>query len=341
MGDKIKVLITVPFKEQLVQGFRDAAPGFEILHRPARNYTDIVAEVWADVEVLYTFNVFPPADAMPKLKWLQTHSAGVDNILPQPIVQNHPDLIITTTRGIHATNMAELVLGFLLMFGHRIPNMMEAQRRKEWADNRHEKFLPLELRTATVGIVGYGAIGREIARLVKVFGGRVLAAKRDAKTPEDREHFAFEGTGDPEGLMFDRLYPSRALPTMVKECDFLVVTVPLTESTQGLIGERIFRAMKPGSYLINVGRGGVVDEAALLEVLKSGHLAGAAMDVFAEEPLPESSPLWTAPNLIITPHIAGNTADYHDKAAAVFEENLRRYAEGNPLLNLVDRKAGY
>jgi phosphoglycerate dehydrogenase-like enzyme len=341
MADTIKVLITVPFKDDLIQRFRDVSPRLEILYRPARNYTDIVADVWADAEVLYAGGIFPPADSMPKLKWVQSHSAGVDNVLKQPVIQNHADLLITSTRGIHATNMAEFVMAFILMFGHRIPRIMDDQRKKVWADDRHERFIPLELRKATVGIVGYGAIGREIARVVKAFGGKVLASTRDAMTVEDREHFAFEGTGDPEGIYFDRLYPSQALATMARDCHFLVVTVPLTESTKGLVNAKVLKAMKKGSYLINVGRGGVVDEAALVDALKSGHLAGAAMDVFEQEPLPEDSPLWTAPNFILTPHVSGNTMDYHEKAAAVFEENLRRYVEGDALLNWVDRKAGY
>jgi phosphoglycerate dehydrogenase-like enzyme len=244
-------------------------------------------------------------------------------------------------RGIHATNMAEYVLGMLLTFGHRIPELIQAQPRKEWAENRYERYLPLELRQATVGIVGYGAIGREVARLVKVFGGRVLAVKRDARTVEDRNHFLREGTGDPEGDFFDRLYPPQALGTMVRDCDYVVITLPITETTRGLYSAKIIQKMKKGSYLINVGRGGIVDEVALMEALKSGRLRGAIMDVFEQEPLPPDNPLWTTPNLIITPHLAGNTQDYHTKAAQVFEENLRRYTQREPLLNLVDRDLGY
>jgi phosphoglycerate dehydrogenase-like enzyme len=278
---------------------------------------------------------------MPRLKWLQSHYAGVDSLLRESLIVNQPEVVISSMRGIHATNIGEYVLGMILSFGHRIPEMMKAQKHKQWSPDRFEAYLPLELRHATVGIVGYGAIGREVARLVKAFGGKVLAAKRDAKTPEDRSHFRIDGTGDPDGDMFDRLYPPQALPTMVKDCDFVVLTAPITAGTQQLYDRRVIQAMKPGSYLINVGRGGIVEEEALIEALESGHLRGAIMDVFAQEPLPPDNPLWTTPNLIITPHIAGNTDDYHQKAALVFEENLRRYAEREPLLNLVDREAGY
>lgn len=341
MANEIPVLITVPFNDDLLARFQEVSPRIKLLNRPARSHTDIVANVWAEAEVLYTGTIFPPGDAMPNLKWLQSHFAGVDAVLLQPVVKNKPDLLITSMRGIHATNVAEYVLGMVLIFGHQIPRMMAAQPRKEWAEDRFEKYLPLELRGATVGIVGYGAIGREVARLVKAFGGRVLAAKRDVRVPQDREHFALEGTGDPEGVMFDRLYPPQALATMVRECDFVVITLPLTDDSRQLYDARVIKAMKKGSYLINVGRGGILDEVALIDALKSGHVRGAALDVFETEPLPHDHPLWTAPNVIITPHIVGNTADYHAKAARVFEENLRRYVEGKPLLNLVDREAGY
>jgi phosphoglycerate dehydrogenase-like enzyme len=338
---KIKVLITWQFDDPYVHRFNDISHDLEILFRPARTYTDIQADTWASAEVLYTLNIFPPAESMPNLKWVQVHSAGVDRVLKQPVIAEQPDLLLTTTSGIHATNIAEYALGFILMFGHRVPDMMASQQEKEWTDERFEKFMPLELRRATVGIVGYGAIGREVARLVKTFGGKVLASKRDAKTVQDREHFAFEDTGDPEGEMFDRLYPPQALATMVRDCDFVVITLPFTEHTANLFDEKVVKAMKPGSYLINVGRGGIVDEDAVLEGLQSGHIAGAAFDVFNEEPLPEDHPFWEAPNMIITPHISGNTPDYNAKAALVFEENLRRYVEKEPLLNNVNREVGY
>jgi len=339
--EKLHVLITVPFDEELLQPLRDVSPRLELNPRLVRNYTDIVPEVWADVDVLYTSHIFPPADAMPKLKWLQCHSAGADFALSQAVIAQNPKILVSTTKGIHATNMAEYALSYILLFCRHIPAMAQAQNRKEWSEDRFEKFMPLELRKATVGIVGYGAIGRELARLVKAFGGTVLAAKRNAKQAEDHDHFTFEGTGDPHGEFFDRLYPTQALGTMVRDCDFVVITVPLTERTRGIFDERIFKKMKKGAYLINIGRGGVVDESALLEALQSGHLAGAAFDVFETEPLPPENPLWTAPNFYITPHLAGNTPDYHEKAAAVFEENLRRYLDGAPLLGQVDRKAGY
>lgn len=339
--EKIKVLITVPFAEDTLQRFRDVSPYLEIISRPARTYADIVTDVWQEAEVLYTAQVYPPDGCLENVKWVQSHFAGVDTVLKQPCIQSDREIIITSMRGIHASNMAEYVMGMILAFGHRIPEMMQSQARKEWSEDRFDRFMPLELRHATVGIVGYGAIGREIARLVKLLGGKVLAVKRDARTVEDRNHFMREGTGDPEGDFFDRLYPPQALGTMIRDCDYVVIILPLTDATRGLYNQQIIQKMKKGAYLINMGRGGVVDEPALMEALKSGHLRGAIMDVFEQEPIPPDSPLWTTPNLIITPHIAGNTTDYHAKAAEVFEENLRRYTQREPLLNLVDRDLGY
>jgi phosphoglycerate dehydrogenase-like enzyme len=336
----LRVLVTVYFTEDLIARLGAVSPRYEILHRPTRLASDIAADTWAKADILYLAHVLPEGP-LPSLKWVQSHYAGVDNLLYAPFLKDKTEVVITSTVGIHATNIAEYVLGMFLRFGHKMPQMMKAQAAREWSEERFERFLPLELRGSTVGIVGYGAIGREIARLVRAFGGRVLACKRDAKTPEEGEVFRLEGTGDPDGQYFERLYPPQALATMVKDCHFVVITTPLTPATRGLYSRKVFEAMKDGSYLVNVGRGGVVDEVALLEALRSGKLAGAAFDVFEQEPLPPDHPLWTAPNLIITPHICGNHRDYSAKAAQVFEENLRRYIEGKPLLNRVNREAGY
>ncbi len=228
----------------------------------------------------------------------------------------------------------------LLALGHRLPALVENQRQKGWPKDRWHRFLPVELNASTVGIVGYGSLGRETARLLHAFGAQVLATKRDARHPED-DGYAPPGHGDPEGRCVRRLYPAEALLHMLPECDFVVVTVPLTPATRGLIGREAFAAMKPGAYLVDVSRGGVVDHDALVEALRSGHLAGAALDVFPTEPLPPDSPLWEMPNVLLTPHIAGATAFYDQRAVALFAENLRRYLTGKPLLNRVDPQRGY
>jgi phosphoglycerate dehydrogenase-like enzyme len=193
----------------------------------------------------------------------------------------------------------------------------------------------------TVGIVGYGSIGRELARLCTTMGMTVLASKRDLSNTAELNAYAVAGTGDPTGEIPDRIYPADTVASMAKDCDYLIVTVPQTDSSEHLINDEVFEAMKKTAVLVNVSRGPIVDEKALITALSSGKIAGAALDVFEEEPLPAASPLWNLDNVIITPHIAGNTRDYHDKAARVLRKNLRRYLENRPLLNQLDRAKGY
>jgi phosphoglycerate dehydrogenase-like enzyme len=337
----IPVLITANFDQRLLDSLRDISDRIEIMHYPTDTASEVPDDVWAQTEVLYTLRTLPDPALVPHLRWIQTHSAGVDHLLDRKICQLE-EVVVTTTSGIHATNMTEYVFMMMLAFGHRLPEMLTHQAAANWpADNRFATFIPLELRGSTVGIVGYGSIGREIAHVAHTFGMQVLAVKRDVRHPADEDGYAVPGTGDPEGMYFHRLYPPEALVSMVKESDFVVVTVPLTDSTRGMVGAAVLTSMKPTAYLINVSRGGVVDEEALLAALQTKQIAGAALDVFESEPLPEDSPLWKLPNLIISPHIAGNTRDYNEKAARLFAENLERYLARKDLLNQVDRVRGY
>ena len=191
-----------------------------------------------------------------------------------------------------------------------------------------------------MGIVGYGSLGREIARLARAFGMTVLATKREVRHLAD-DGWRLNGTGDARAQAVRRLYPPQALKSMLRECDYIVLTVPLTPNTQQLIGAAELEAMKPGAFLVNVSRGRVVDERALAKALRDGGLGGAALDVFETEPLPQDSPLWSMPNVILSPHVSGFTPHYDKRALAVFEDNLRRYLDGKPLLNLVDMQRGY
>ncbi|MBN1203029.1 MAG: D-2-hydroxyacid dehydrogenase [Anaerolineae bacterium] len=340
--EPIQVLITVKFSDELLETFRAISPQVEILYHPARQVRDIPDDVWARADVLYTGEIAPEPVLAPRLRWIHAHYAGVDHLIRMPIMQSE-DVTLTTTSGIHATNIAEYAFMMMLALGHRLPEMLAMQREARWPSGGEEyrALRPLELRGSTIGIVGYGSIGREIARVARLFSMEVLATKRDVRHPSDSGSYVIPNTGDPEGTCFDRLYPPEALNTMVRECDFVVITVPLTDATRLMFGADAFEAMKETAYLVNVGRGGVVDEEALLHALQTGQIAGAAMDVFAAEPLPADSPLWQLPNLLISPHISGQTADYNDKAAALFVENVRRYAEGKSLLNVVDLAAGY
>jgi phosphoglycerate dehydrogenase-like enzyme len=296
--------------------------------------------------VLYTARTFPSPAQTPRLRWIQLHSAGLDDLIKEPIIQAQ-DVEVTTASGIHAVQMSEYCLAMMLAFTYRIPRMLALQAKAEWPAKRNgmpnpdDVFAPRELRGQTLGVVGYGSIGRELARIADTMGMTVLAVKRDMMHPQAEDEYFEPGTGDPEGEIPLRLYPPEATASMVTECDFVVLTMPLTPQTRHLINEDVLGAMKKTAILINVGRGAVVDEAALISALAAGRIGGAALDVFEEEPLPSTSPLWNLSNVIISPHVAGGSVHYHDKAAALFTENLQRYVENLPLLNRLKREAGY
>jgi phosphoglycerate dehydrogenase-like enzyme len=228
----------------------------------------------------------------------------------------------------------------LLALGHHLPDMTEQQKKSNWPKDRWERFSPRELLGCTVGIVGYGSIGRQVARLLAPLGARVLATKRDAMHPKD-PGYSVEGQGDPAGDFVHRLYPAEAVRIMAKECDFLVVTVPLTPRTRDIINAKVLDGMKESAYLIDISRGGVLNQNDLMAALRDHRLAGAALDVFPEEPLSPESPLWKMPNVLISPHISGNTPFYDTRAVELFAINLRRYLVGETLLNLVNIEEGY
>ncbi|MEA4906900.1 MAG: D-2-hydroxyacid dehydrogenase [Chloroflexi bacterium] len=335
----IEVLSTVSFPDQLLEMIHAVSPRLRVSTQLVRRADEIPAEVWARTEVLYTEMVLPRPGQAPQLRWVQFHYAGVDFLMGSPLLEK-PDLIFTTLSGAAAPQVAEYVVTMLLNLGHHLPDLFTYQSRAEWPRGRWDKFCPLELRGSTVGIVGYGSIGREVARLLQPFGVRLLAAKRDVMHPADRGYMA-EGLGDPEGNLFHRLYPIQALRSMFKECDFVVVALPMTPETQGVIGEEELKALKPSAYVVDVGRGGIISQPALRAALQEQRIAGAALDVFTEEPLPASSPLWKLPNVVITPHISGFSGQYKERAVDMFVRNLELYIAGSPLLNQFDPQRNY
>lgn len=339
MNEPIEILITMPLHESLIARLQEVSPLLKINVQKAARPEDVPLELWERVEILYTNRVVPQPEQAPLLKWIQFHWAGVDHIINHPLLSK-PDLVATTLSGAAASQMAEYVLTMLLALGHHLPDMIAYQKRQDWAKDRWERFSPLELRGSTVGIIGYGSIGRQIARLLQAFGATVLAAKRDAMHPEDKE-YTFAELGDPAGDLVHRIYPPAALRSMLRECDFVVISVPKTPTTLNLIRAEELAAMKPTAYLVDVSRGGIIDHAALIAALKDRKIAGAALDVFPEEPLPTDSPLWKLPNVIITPHISGNTPHYDERAVELFGANLQRYVAGLPLLNRIDLSRGY
>jgi phosphoglycerate dehydrogenase-like enzyme len=339
MDEPIDILITLPLPENLIAQISDLSPRLRVRIVKASRSDEIPSEHWATTEVLYTARVLPTPEQAPNLNWIQFHYAGIDHVVDAPILRK-PGLAATTMSGASASQVAEYVVMMLLALGHKLPDLVENQRRSQWPKDRWERFSPVELRNSTVGIVGYGSIGRQVARLLFNFGARVLASKRNAMRPTD-SGYTPEGMGDAQGDFVHRLYPTEAMRSMVKECDFVVVTTPLTSRTRGLVSAEIFEAMKQSAYLVDISRGGVVDHAALVSALKDHKIAGAALDVFPEEPLPETSPLWKMPGVLITPHISGITPHYDERAVALFIENLKRHLAGQPLLNLIDLDEGY
>jgi phosphoglycerate dehydrogenase-like enzyme len=335
----LNVLLTMPFSAPLVEKISAVSPRIVVTQREART-TEEVADVIGTTDILYTWNIFPNVAEAPRLRWVQLHQAGIDTLLEHPLYANS-DVAFTTASGVHAIPMAEYAMAMILAFAHHMPQMMEDKISGLWPKERWNRYLPKELYGATIGIVGYGSIGRQIARLAVIFGMKVLAMKRDLRQPAETNTFVVAGTGDPEGDIPERMYPPEALHSFLSACDFVVLTVPLTGNTKHLIDADALKAVKPDAVIINVARGDVIDEAALIDALQHERLRGAALDVFSQEPLPADNPLWTLPNVIMSPHIAGLTPLYYERAADLFAENLRRFLAGEPLLNQVDRGKGY
>jgi phosphoglycerate dehydrogenase-like enzyme len=268
---------------------------------------------------------------VPGVRWLQLRSAGVDHLEADPPWRH--DIVTTNARGVYAIPIAEYVTGMVLR-SHQPPGWAVDQVAHRWPA---EAPLISILRGSTALVVGYGSIGREIARQLSALGVRILAAKaRPEKRADDG--YRVPGTGDPDGSIPERIVGLDRLIEAARDADLLVVTVPLTDESRGLVDREVIAALPPHAWLVNISRGPIVDEGALLEALRSGAVGGAVLDVFAEEPLPPDSPWWDAPNTIVTPHASGVTLRYFDRLVI---ENVRRYLAGEPLLNQVDPERGY
>jgi len=257
----------------------------------------------------------------PALEWIHSFSAGIDRVVT-PAVRSR-GLLVTNARGVFSRPIAEYVVMMCLAIARRLPQLLELQRERTWQPLRGR-----ELGGMTVGIVGYGSIGHDIAALLAPFGTHVLATRRHA----EREQAA---TPNVEVLASD------ALDDLLRRSDVVVLAAPLTDSTAGMIGQAQLQAMPEHAWLINIARGRLIDEAALRRALEAGWIGGAVLDVFNEEPLPPDSPLYGTPNLILTPHTSWSSDRVLDRSIELFLANLRRFAAGEPLENLVDLEAGY
>ena len=253
------------------------------------------------------------------LRWVHTVTAGIDHVLEAlPQVR---DVLITNAAGVFDVPIAETVLAYILLFAKRMPEFLDQQRERTWRLLRLQ-----EVAGATVGILGMGGIGTEVARRCKALGMRVMAMRRH---PEQGSPFVDEMVG-----------PER-LTELLGAAHYVVIALPATRETRGLLGPAELAEMRPDGVLINVARGAIVDEQALDSVLSAGQIGGAALDVFIEEPLPDTSPLWRLSNVIITPHNSWSTPHIKVREVDLFLDNLRRYLAGEPLINVVDPSRGY
>jgi phosphoglycerate dehydrogenase-like enzyme len=332
----LNVLVTMPFGESQLAPLRAVSPELHVTCEDARSAD------YSRTDILYAGA--PPRDLTraPELKWVQLHMAGVNAFREHPLYTDTP-VLLTTTSGVHAATIAEYAITALLALAHRVPRMVEWQRKGVWPpdEQRWSLFVPTELRGSTLGIIGYGSIGRELARIANTaFGMTVLACKRDPLRHED-PGYALPGTGDPHGALPEAWFPPEKVSDLLARSDAVVMCAPLTKDTEGMIGGAELLAMKPSAYFVNVGRGATVDETALARALSERRIAGAAIDVFAQEPPPAGHPLYGLDNVIVSPHVSGFLPSYDEKCAELFAENLRRYLAGTLLLNLVDRVKGY
>jgi phosphoglycerate dehydrogenase-like enzyme len=269
----------------------------------------------------------------PRLSWVHSATSGVERAITPAAMER--GLVVTNARGVFSRPIAEYVLMMILAVSHRLPQLMELQRERTW-----QPLEGAELRDVTVGVVGLGSIGRAVASLATAFGCRVVAVRRRGEAGSAAS--GPDEDGNPLGdLVLDRVGGPETLPELLGESDFIVLAAPLTPETEEMINAETLAMVKPGAWLINVARGRLVDEAALVRALRDGALGGAVLDTFRDEPLVPTSVFYDLPNVIVTPHTAWSSGRVLDRSVDLFCENLRRFATGQPLLNVVDPSAGY
>ncbi len=331
-------ILSARYRGRDLERIREAAPGARIVMVSTEGHADGPLD---DVEVLLrgylTAETFDRVVARtPRLRWVHSASAGVERVLTP--ASRERGLVITNARGVFSRPIAEYVLLMVLAVSRRLPQLLELQRERTW-----QPLEGAELRDVTIGIAGYGSIGRTVAALAAPFGARILAVRR--RPGQGGGVAADEAVLDGDAVLpparVDRILGPDELPALVAESDFVVLAMPLTPETEEVVDAHLLARFKPGSWLINVARGRLVDERALLRALEQGPLGGAVLDAFREEPLPPDSPFYDRPNVIVTPHTSWSSGRVLDRSVGLFCENLRRYSRGQPLLNVVDPAAGY
>jgi phosphoglycerate dehydrogenase-like enzyme len=325
------------YRSEHLARIRQAAPGSRLVSVSLEGLADVDVE---DLEVLLRGPLPAPVfDRLlaraPRLRWVHSATAGVERVLtPTALARG---VVITNARGVFSRPIAEYVMLMVLAVCRRLPMLLELQRERTW-----QPLEGRELRDVTVGVVGFGSIGRAVAGLASSFGCRVLATRRRPERGTDSDAGAGDGSESPlEPTGAVEVLPSDELPRLLAESDFVVLALPLTPETEDLFGAELLARMKRHAWLINVARGRLVDERALVRALRDGSLGGAVLDTFRDEPLPPTSPLYDQPNAIVTPHTAWSTARVLDRSIELFCENLERFRRGEALHNVVDPGMGY
>ena len=314
--------------EWFADRLRKEFPQFEIVRMTT--YEGLEKQI-ADADIAFTFSLRPEQFREAKrLRWVHSPAAAVHQFLFPEFVNS--DVILTNAREVHGPVVAEHVIALMLALAKRIPESVRFQQKHVWGQEIlwQNHAAPAELSGATLGLVGLGSIGRNVAQRASALGMQVLAV-RHSQLSQSREKPDF----------VNEVLPSSMLGEMLARADYIVLAVPVTDETRGMIRPEQFHQMKRDAYIINVGRGPLIQEAALIEALRERKIAGAALDVFDQEPLPPNSPLWDVENLLITPHTAGMTTKLWERHYALFSENLRRFLRGGELLGTVDKKRGY
>jgi phosphoglycerate dehydrogenase-like enzyme len=308
--------------DQTLERIRQAVPEADIIIiKNKEDWEQRAEELISKTEVVFGRLPFARLRELPNLRWVQQDFAGTDWLL------NFPDLIenkfiLTNASGVHAIPIAEHILAMMLALARDFPYSQRKQRSHQWG----RRGRVIELEGATLGVIGLGKIGEKTAEKAKGLNMRVLATRRN---PERSSPYV------------DRMYGPEGLHELLSHSDWVVIAAPMTPETKGMIGEKELRMMKKTAHIINIARGSIIQENILIKALQEGWIAGAGLDVFEKEPLPEDSPLWDMENVIITGHFAGSTPFYFDRVLEIFLENLRQYRSGEPLFNVVDKQRGY
>ena len=329
----MRLILDAEIRPETIDRLRVLAPGVEVVDVTGDPGFDAAALTDPEVEVLVAARAPDDLSRVPSLRWLQVRSAGVDHLASDPPWRK--GLLVTNARGVFAVPIGEYVSGMVLRIHQPSATWSADQVAHRWPAGEPPTLTMIRDRVAV--IAGYGAIGREVARQLSALGMRIVAVKPRPDVRRDTG-YRVPGTGDPDGTIPERIVDDSGLIEACRSADVLVLTMPLTDASRGIVGPAVLAALPAHAWLINVARGALVDEPALLEALRAGRLAGAVLDVFGQEPLPPDNPWWDEPNVIVTPHASGTSPRFFDD---LLVENVRRYLAGEPLLNSVDPERGY